>query len=77
MADQAELAPIGFVTRLRVTQIMNLLNLTPEIQEHVLQLPPIGQTPRTERELRPIAATPDWRRQRQRWAKLLSKTAEP
>jgi hypothetical protein len=38
--DYAELARLGHVTRARVTQIMNLLNLAPDIQEDILWLPP-------------------------------------
>ena len=34
--DYADLARLGFVTRARVTQIMNLLNLAPQIQEGLL-----------------------------------------
>src|ERR1700722_7653073 len=37
--DFAELATLGYVTRARMTQIMNLLNLAPEIQEQILLLP--------------------------------------
>ena len=37
--DFAELARVGHVTRARVTQIMNLLNLSPDIQEALLFLP--------------------------------------
>ncbi|MBC8426976.1 hypothetical protein H8E07_22915 [bacterium] len=33
ITDQADLARLGNVTRARVTQIMNLLQLAPEIQE--------------------------------------------
>jgi hypothetical protein len=73
VADQAELARLGHVTRARVTQIMNLLNLAPDIQEAILSLPPVdrGQDPVTERDLRPIAAVPDWRKQRNLWSQLL------
>lgn len=39
VADQAELARRGHVTRARLTQIMNLLGLAPEIQEEILFLP--------------------------------------
>lgn len=39
VADQAELARLAHVTRPRVTQIMNLLHLAPDIQEAVLHLP--------------------------------------
>src|SRR5262245_19254116 len=39
VTDYAELARLGHVTRARMTQIMNLLNLTPDIQEEILFLP--------------------------------------
>jgi hypothetical protein len=41
VADYAELARLGHVTRARVTQIMNLLNLAPDIQEAILFLAPV------------------------------------
>ena len=34
--DYADLARLGYVTRARVTQIMNLLNLAPDIQQALL-----------------------------------------
>ncbi|MDM8004641.1 MAG: hypothetical protein QUV05_00600, partial [Phycisphaerae bacterium] len=37
--DYADLARLGYVTRARITQIMNLLNLAPDIQEAILFLP--------------------------------------
>ena len=37
--DYADLARLGYVTRARLTQIMNLLLLAPDIQEHLLSLP--------------------------------------
>jgi hypothetical protein len=39
--DYAELARLGHVTRARATQIMNLLNLAPDIQEALLFLPAV------------------------------------
>ncbi len=36
--DYAEIAMLGYVTRARVTQIMNLRLLAPEIQERILNL---------------------------------------
>lgn len=60
--DYAELARIGHVTRARMTQIMNLLNLAPDIQEYLLWLPAGCGIP--ERVLRPIAAEVRWHRQR-------------
>ena len=76
VADQAELARLGHVSRARVTQIMNLLNLAPDIQEELLFLPPVesGKDPVTERELRDIVAVPDWRKQRRMWAEMSQKT---
>lgn len=38
-ADYADLARLGRVTRARVTQIMNLLGLAPDIQEQILYSP--------------------------------------
>jgi hypothetical protein len=66
VADQAELARLGHVTRARLTQIMNLLQLAPDIQEALLFLPRVerGKDPIQERQLRPIAAVADWRKQR-------------
>jgi len=72
--DLADIARLGHVTRARVTQIMNLLHLAPDIQEAVLALPRVeqGRDPITERDLRPIAAIVDWRKQRRAWAVLAS-----
>lgn len=52
---RAELARLEGISRPRVTQIMKLLRLTPEIQEAILKLP-IGTPERlvTERKLRPF-----------------------
>jgi len=57
------------VTRARVSQVMNLLLLAPAIQEAILYLDPVesGRDPITERDLRPIAAVADWRRQELMW----------
>lgn len=69
VADQAELARLGHVTRARLTQIMNLLCIAPDIQEEILFLPPTesGRNSVTERDLRPIAATLSWSEQRRTW----------
>src|SRR5262245_21184088 len=39
--DYSELANLGNVTRARISQIMSLLNLAPDIQEAILYLPRI------------------------------------
>ena len=72
IADYAEIARLGHVTRARVTQIMNLLHLAPDIQEAILDLPRVehGRDPITERDLRPIAAVIDWRKQQRMWSEL-------
>lgn len=76
VADRAELARLGHVTRARVTQIMNLLHLAPDIQEELLFLPRVtnGRDPIAERHIRPIARLVDWSEQRKRWRDLLQST---
>ena len=66
VANQAEIAELGYVSRARVSQIMDLLNLAPDIQEALLFLPRVerGRDPVTERELRSVVAEVDWGRQR-------------
>jgi len=67
--DQGELAALGHVSRPRVTQIMNLLHLAPDIQEELLSLPRVtsGRDPIGDHDLRPIAAEVEWGRQRRMW----------
>ena len=69
--DYADLARLGHVTRARLSQVMNLLNLAPDIQEAILFLPPAtqGRDPIYERQLRPIMAVLDWKKQRRMWAR--------
>jgi hypothetical protein len=70
--NQAQLAGLGHVSRARLTQIMNLLNLAPSIQEDILHLttPAIGRDMITERHLRALVATCDWRMQKSAWFRL-------
>lgn len=58
IANNAEIAALGHVTRSRVTQIMNLLHLSPDIQEALLFLPRTrsGRDSLHLRLLQPIAA---------------------
>lgn len=69
VADYAELARLGHVTRARLTQIMNLLALAPDIQESILFLSPVetGKDVITERELRLAVSEADWCKQRKLW----------
>jgi hypothetical protein len=78
VADQSELARLGHVTRTRVTQIMNLLSLAPDIQEEILFLPPVaeGREPAWERRIRGMTWQLDWRGQRRMWSELRDRSAE-
>jgi hypothetical protein len=60
--NYAELACVGRVTRGRMTQIMRLLNLAPDIQEQLL----FSQSAKrlNERNLRHIVSCIDWDEQR-------------
>ena len=68
-----ELASLGQVTRARISQILNLLHLAPDLQEALLFLPPTqrGRDAIILADLMPIAATLDWRKQRRLWRQLL------
>ncbi len=72
LRDLADAARACNLTRARMTQIGNLLLLAPEIQETILELPPVtkGRDPITERTLRPIVAEPHWQRQIEMWNKI-------
>ncbi len=73
--DYAEISRLGYVTRARVTQIMNMLHLAPDIQEDILFLPKVekGRAQIHERLLRRLIAMPDWANQRIYWSRMLSK----
>lgn len=70
--DYAAIAELGRVTRARVAQITNLLNLAPDIQEALLFHPPVpgDRAAVSERELREICALICWDEQRERWREL-------
>lgn len=70
--NYTEIARLGHVTRARVSQIMNLLNLAPDIQEAILWLPRTesGRDRIILQQLQPIASTLDWRKQRRMWEEL-------
>jgi hypothetical protein len=65
--DYADLARLGYVTRARMTQIMNLLLLAPEIQEQILFLKLDPCSAIGEPQMRDIIAEVDWHLQRTRW----------
>ena len=58
--DCADLARLGYVTRARLTQIMNLILLAPDIQEQLLSAAvSVG-----EHRLRNVIKLPNWHDQR-------------
>jgi len=69
--DHADAARRLGWTRARVSQVVRLAYLAAPIQAAMLALPPTsGRDPITERQLRPIAAEPDWNKQIERWRRL-------
>ncbi len=75
--DYSDLARLGGVTPARMTQIMGMLNLAPDIQESILFLPLVekGRDPIPERVLWRICGEREWRRQREIWTKALREKA--
>ena len=73
--DYASLARLGQVSRARITQVMGLLLLAPDIQEEILFLPstPSGRDAITLSHLQSIAWTPSWAKQRRLWHHLKQK----
>ena len=71
----AELARYFGVTRAYMTQILNLVNLAPEIQEALLTLPRVesGRDPVLLRDLQAIAGELEWDRQRGIWREEIGK----
>jgi hypothetical protein len=70
--DYADLARLGCLTRERMSQIMELVWLAPDIQQEILEFPP-NSAPRfaiSEVATRRIAAEFDWSEQRGCWRKL-------
>jgi len=70
--DVTELARLGRVTQPRMSQILNLTMLAPDIQEALLFLPRVtaGKPTIHEKMLRPISAQVDWEKQREMWVQL-------
>ena len=70
--DYSDLARLGCITRERMSQIMELIWLAPDIQQEILEFPPnrTGRFPVSEVAARRIAARLDWVEQRDLWRKL-------
>ena len=69
--NQAEVARVGRVTRARMTQVLNLLLLAPDIQEQLLFLerPDGGRAGIILADVQAIARKPNWKKQRKMWRK--------
>ena len=67
-----QLAELGRISQPRMTQIMSLLHLAPDIQEELLYLPEVmkGKATIHERLLRQLTRQADWRVQRRMWARM-------
>jgi hypothetical protein len=72
-SDQSSLARATQITQPRMTQIMNLLHLAPDIQEAILFLPRTlkGDDIIHEKMMRPLTAETNWQRQREMWNQLV------
>jgi hypothetical protein len=69
--DYASLAVVGRVSRARMSQIMKLLHLAPDIQEQLLFLPLIDGL--HEVSLRPVVQRIDWSEQRLLFQKIVDR----
>ena len=67
--DYADLARLGCLTRERMSQIMELVWLAPDIQQEILELPPSGAArfPISEVAVRKVASPLSWHDQRHAW----------
>jgi hypothetical protein len=74
VGSSSALATLGPVTRARISQILNLIHLAPDLQEALLFLPTRqrGRDPIILADLQPIAAAFDWRQQRRLWRRLVA-----
>jgi hypothetical protein len=75
-SDTLHLAELHSISQPRVTQIMNMALLAPDIQESLLNLPREfeGRSPINERRIRPLTAQWEWKVQRAMWKQLLEST---
>ena len=72
ISSYAAAARLGHVSRARLSQIVSLLNLAPDLQEQLLflQRPAHGRQSLVLRHVLTVAAVIDWHEQRQRWRRL-------
>jgi hypothetical protein len=70
--DYADLARLGCITRERMSQILELIWLAPDIQQEILEFPTnkTGRFPISEVAARRVAEKLDWGEQRTEWSNL-------
>ena len=70
--NHAHLAEIGNVSEPRISQILALSQLAPDIQERLLFLPRVtrGKSAITEKRLRPLVKIVGWDEQRKAWREM-------
>ena len=74
--DYADLARLGHVSRGRITQIMNLLHMAPDIQERLLDsVSAAGHATICERHIRNLARLIHWSDQRRQLQKMCASQA--
>ena len=67
--DRADVARRMGLTRARITQLLDLALLAPDLQDQVLALESVdGIEPKSERTLRSVAYAGPWAQQRVQWA---------
>ena len=74
--DFRTLARLGYVSPARISQIMSLLHLSPDIQEAILfcSRPERGWDCLDLRKVLPLTQEWDWHKQRRPWRKLSAET---
>ena len=69
--SRAEVARRFGLTRARITQLLSLVMLAPDIQEDILFMEAVdGDEPLSARSLRPLVAMSSWEAQREAWRSL-------
>lgn len=67
-SSYADLSGTAMASRSRVSHVMNLLNLAPDIQEAILFAKPTSAVARLrEKDIRTIAREVEWSKQREMW----------
>ena len=78
IANFTELAVRSGLTKARVSQLMDLTLLAPDVRKEILRLKSAdGIEPITERKLRDLVRLEGWGEQRREWAKLCARMRKP